>query len=105
MGEGDLFRLKDFANFTLQKKKPPTGSFHSIPVDEVRDSNGPIIHWIPKDDTATVELLEIDGSITKGLGEPGLASLPVGTFLQFERVGFGRIFETGAVIRVAFAHK
>jgi glutamyl-tRNA synthetase len=105
MKEGQLFRLKDFANFTLEKKKPPTGAFHSIPVDEVRDSDGPIIHWIPKDDTVAVELLEIDGSVTEGLGEPSLASLPVGTFLQFERVGFGRIFETGQIIRVAFAHK
>lgn len=105
MKKGDVFRLKDFANFTLARKAPPSGVFHSIPVDEVREAEGPILHWIPREHVIPVELLETDGSITKGLGEPGLADYSEGTFLQFERVGFGRIFETGRTVRVAFAHK
>lgn len=105
MRRGDLFRLKDLANFILTKKKPPEGEFHSIPVDDVRDVSGPIVHWIPRSHNVPVQLVEIDGSRTDGFAEPGIASLPVGTFLQFERVGFGRIFESNGAIRVAFAHK
>ncbi|TFF96777.1 glutamate--tRNA ligase [Candidatus Thorarchaeota archaeon] len=105
MVSGDLFRLKDFANFTLTMKEPASASFHSVPVEDAREADGPIIHWIPRQNAIDVELVEIDGSLTKGLGEPGISSYPQGTFVQFERVGFGRIFETGKTVRVAFAHK
>jgi len=40
-----------------------------------------------------------------GLAEPSLASMPVGTFLQFERVGFARIYADGDPIKVSFSHK
>ncbi|MHA1768315.1 MAG: glutamate--tRNA ligase [Candidatus Thorarchaeota archaeon] len=102
---GELFRLKDLANFTLQKKKPPTAKFHSIDVEHVRKTGGPIIHWVPRSGTVPVELTMIDGSVIEGVAEPSVGHLPQGTFLQFERVGFGRIFETGDIVRVAFAHK
>ena len=99
---GSLFRLKDLANFTIDKKK---ATFHSIDVDEVRKVSGPIIHWIPKKGSVPVELTLIDGSNVMGLAEPSLASMPAGTFLQFERVGFARICEGGDPIKVSFAHK
>jgi glutamyl-tRNA synthetase len=99
---GSLFRLKDLANFTIKKK---TATFHSIDVDEVRKVNGPIIHWIPKIGSVPVELTLIDGRNVMGLAEPGLAEMPVGTFLQFERVGFARIYEVGDPIKVSFSHK
>ncbi|MGY5879183.1 MAG: glutamate--tRNA ligase [Candidatus Thorarchaeota archaeon] len=99
---GSLFRLKDLANFMIDKKK---ATFHSIDVDEVRKVNGPIIHWIPKIGSVPVELTLIDGSKVMGLAEPGLSALPAGTFLQFERVGFARIVETDDPIKVSFAHK
>jgi glutamyl-tRNA synthetase len=99
---GVLFRLKDLANFTIEKKK---AIFHSIDVDDVRQINGPIIHWIPKIGSVPVELTLIDGSIVFGLAEPSLTTMPSGTFLQFERVGFARITEAGEPIKVSFAHK
>lgn len=99
---GKLFRLKDLANFTIEKKK---ATFQSIDVDEVRKANGSIIHWIPKVGSVPVELTKIDGTKVMGLAEPNLTKLPVGTFLQFERVGFARIYEDGDPIKVAFAHK
>ncbi|MCK5264708.1 MAG: glutamate--tRNA ligase, partial [Candidatus Thorarchaeota archaeon] len=101
---GSLFRLKDLANFTLERKKSPQAKFHSIDVNEVRKVGGPIIHWIPQEGSVSVELALIDGSRVIGLAEPGLRDIPVGTFLQFERVGFARIYESGDPIRVSFAH-
>jgi glutamyl-tRNA synthetase len=102
---GTVFRLKDLANFTLETKSPPTANFHSMNVEQVRDINGPIIHWIPKEGAVPVEMTLVDGSTTKGLGEPGISRMRVGTFLQFERVGFARISRDGDPILVSFAHK
>jgi glutamyl-tRNA synthetase len=105
MSEGDLFRLKDLANFTLKKGKKPQGAFHSLDVDEVRQVGGPIIHWIPKHGSVSVELTMIDGELVTGLGEPGMRTIEEGTFLQFERVGFARVFESGDDVKAAFSHK
>ncbi|MHA1963111.1 MAG: glutamate--tRNA ligase [Candidatus Thorarchaeota archaeon] len=105
MKKGSLFRLKDFANFTLEKKKPISAKMHSVDVDEVRKISGPIIHWVPKTDSVPVELTLVDGSIAKGLGEPGIQNLSEGTFVQFERVGFAKITNIGDTIQAAFAHK
>jgi glutamyl-tRNA synthetase len=102
---GTLFRLKDMANFILEKKKPPTAIFHSLDVERVREVNGPIIHWIPKEGSIPVEMTLVDGSIAMGFAEPGVEKMKVGTFLQFERVGFARICRTGDPIQVSFAHK
>jgi glutamyl-tRNA synthetase len=105
MKKGSLFRLKDLANFTLEKKKPVLVKMHSVDVDEVRKVSGPIIHWIPKLDSIPVELTMIDGSVASGLGEPGIRSLTPGTFVQFERVGFAKLNEIGDTVKAAFAHK
>ncbi|MHA1938950.1 MAG: hypothetical protein ACW97O_12135 [Candidatus Thorarchaeota archaeon] len=40
-----------------------------------------------------------------GLSEPSLREIEKGTFLQFERVGFARVYEKGEQIKVAFSHK
>ncbi|MFW9920420.1 MAG: glutamate--tRNA ligase [Candidatus Thorarchaeota archaeon] len=103
--DGSLFRMKDLANFTLRKDSTPRAEFHSLDVEEVRKVNGPIIHWIPKEESVPIELTDVDGTIAKGLAEPAITQYPSGTFLQFERVGFARIFDKSDIIQVAFAHK
>jgi glutamyl-tRNA synthetase len=105
MSGGDIFRLKDMANFTLMKGKKPLGEFYSTNVDDVRQVGGPIIHWIPEQGSVSVELTMIDGELVTGLGEPGIQGMDAGTFLQFERVGFARIVESGDHVKVAFSHK
>lgn len=103
--KGALFRLKDFANFTLETKKPIELKLESYDVEDVRAVGGSIIHWIPKEGSVPVELTQIDGSIVRGLAEPGFSKLPEGTFLQFERVGFAKINKLGDPIKASFAHK
>ncbi|MGY5862968.1 MAG: glutamate--tRNA ligase [Candidatus Thorarchaeota archaeon] len=105
MQKGNLIRLKDFANFTVNDLKPLKLTHHSVDVDDVRKVGGPIIHWIPKKKSIPVELIMVDGSILTGLGEPGISDMKAGTFLQFERVGFARIYHTGDTVRASFAHK
>lgn len=103
--KGTLFRLKDFANFTILKTKPVSLKLESYNVEDVRSIGGPIIHWIPKDECVQVVLTLVDGTIIHGLGEPTLKKMPKDTFLQFERVGFAKINSTGVPIKASFAHK
>lgn len=103
--KGGLFRLKDFANFTIGKTKPISLNLESYDVEDVRAVGGPIIHWIPKEGSIPVEITLINGSIVQGLAEPSLTELAKDTFLQFERVGFVKINEKGDTIQVSFAHK
>lgn len=103
--KGELFRMKDLANFTLKKSRRPEATFHSVDVDNVRSAGGSIIHWVPKESAVPVEMIMADGGVVTGLGEPSIKNIESGTFLQFERVGFARVFDVGAPVRVAFAHK
>jgi len=103
--EGGIFRMKDFANFTLQKTPTPGALFHSREVERIREAGAPIIQWVPKEAAVPVEMTLVDGKKITGLAEPAISRIPVGTFVQFERVGFGRVFEADPSIRVAFAHK
>ncbi|MHA1935073.1 MAG: glutamate--tRNA ligase [Candidatus Thorarchaeota archaeon] len=103
--QGAIFRMKDLANFVLDKDKNASAKFHSLEVDEVRKIGGPIIHWVPKENSVSVEMIMVDGEKIEGFAEPSITTIPVGTFLQFERVGFARIYETGEIVRVAFSHK
>ncbi|MFX1369568.1 MAG: hypothetical protein ACFFAY_13300, partial [Promethearchaeota archaeon] len=102
---GTLFRLKDFANFTREKENELLASFHSLDVNEVLTAKGPIIHWIPKHGSIPAEITMVDGELVTGWGEPGLSRVDSGTFLQFERVGFARVFDKGDPMRISFAHK
>jgi glutamyl-tRNA synthetase len=103
--DGQLFRLKDLANFTARKGSTPAAVFQSREVDRAREVSAPIIHWIPKEGCVSVEMTWTDGSTTTGLAEPSVAGVAAGTFVQFERVGFTRIYEVSPSIRAAFAHK
>ncbi|MHA2424812.1 MAG: glutamate--tRNA ligase [Candidatus Thorarchaeota archaeon] len=103
--DSGLFRMKDLANFVLKKGKTPSVEYHSLDVEEVRKVGGSIIHWIPKENSVPIELTLIDGSIAKGLAEPSIEKSSVGTFIQFERVGFARIFDVDEGFKVSFAHK
>ncbi len=100
-----MFRLKDLANFKLKKAKKPSATFHSVEVDSVREAGGSIIHWVPKENAVPVEVTLVDGEVVSGFGEPGIRTIEQGTFLQFERVGFARVYDVGDPVRVAFGHK
>jgi glutamyl-tRNA synthetase len=103
--DGGLFRMKDLANFVLKKDKTPSVEFHSLDVEEVRKVGGSIIHWIPRVNSVPIELTLMDGSVAEGLAEPSIKESSVGSFIQFERVGFARIYDVDEGFKVSFAHK
>ncbi len=105
MGDGTLFRMKDLANFILHKNEPYSAEFHSKDVDVIREKGGRILHWVPHKTNVEIEVSMVDGSLLTGLAEPSARSLKVDDFVQFERVGFGRVYSIDEKIKVAFAHK
>ncbi|MEK6903656.1 MAG: glutamate--tRNA ligase [Nanoarchaeota archaeon] len=78
-----LYRFMHLFNF---KNK----TFHSEPYDQALKAT--LIHWLPVcDDLVPVWIHCQDGTVKKGLGEPGLRDLKVHEIIQFERVGFCKL--------------
>jgi len=92
---GREVRLKDFCNVHLEKK----ARFLSL---ENRDI--PRIQWVTHG--VSTHLVLPDGSESRGLSEPLVASLKADEVVQFERVGFARIDHVSkAEVRAYFAHR
>jgi glutamyl-tRNA synthetase len=92
---GKEVRLKDFCNVVLDHR----ARFLSM---ENRDI--PKIQWVTHG--VNVHLMLPDGSESRGLGEPLVASLKVDDVVQFERIGFARIDHVSrSEVRAYFAHR
>jgi glutamyl-tRNA synthetase len=92
---GKEVRLKDFCNVVLDHR----ATFVSLENKDI-----PKIQWVTHG--VNVHLVLPDGSESRGLGEPLVASLKVDDVVQFERIGFARIDHTSkAEVRAFFAHR
>ena len=84
-----LYRLMDCLNFTKKKGKL---IFHSLEYKKYKKQGDKIIHWLPKqEDLVKVDVLMPNKEVKKGLAEPLIKTLKVGTEIQFERKGFYRL--------------
>lgn len=101
--ENEMNRLMDCLNLVKKKGK---FEFDSLEYEKYKKQGKRIIHWLPKDDLAEVEVLMEDNSVKKGLGERGISSLKVSDVIQFERFGFCRLdSKSGNKLRFWFAHR
>jgi glutamyl-tRNA synthetase len=92
---GKEVRLKDFCNIVLD---------HRARFLSMENKDIPKIQWVKHG--VNVHLVLPDGSETRGLGEPLVASLKVDDVVQFERIGFARIDHVSkAEVRAYFAHR
>jgi len=92
---GKEVRLKDFCNVVLD---------HRARFVSLENKDIPKIQWVTHG--VNVHLVLPDGSESRGLGEPLVASLKVDDVVQFERVGFARIDHVSkAEVRAFFAHR
>ncbi|MBU2576202.1 MAG: glutamate--tRNA ligase [Nanoarchaeota archaeon] len=100
------YRLMHLLNFKSDKigLKPRTYSF--ISEDPNNDLETKFIHWLPHSPyNIPTKIMMPDGTVTKGLGEPELAKLKVGTTIQFERFGFVKLHKrTKDKLEFWFAH-
>jgi len=99
-----LYRLKDCLNFTKQGKE---FTFDSKEYEVFREKGAATMHWLPASaDVVDVEVLMPDKKLKKGIGEPALRDLEVGTMVQLERFGFCRLDNKSKnKVSFWFAHK
>ncbi|MFH1398490.1 MAG: glutamate--tRNA ligase [Candidatus Woesearchaeota archaeon] len=86
--EGKLYRLMDCLNFM---KKGAKLVFDSLEYAKFKEKGAKIIHWLPKQDLISVEVMMPNATLVKGLGEPSLLNLKVGEVIQAQRFGFMRL--------------
>lgn len=99
LDEGDIFRLKDLMNVKLTKKGVILeAEFHSLEV-----ANVPKIHWVSG--AIELEVIKPDNTLERGLAEPAVAGLQVGSIIQFERYGFVRVDSVRPRFTVIFGHR
>jgi glutamyl-tRNA synthetase len=99
---GELVRLKDLGNVTYEGDGQATYEGDDL---DVLDQDIDIVHWCPPD-AVDATLRTADGEAHEGVAEPDVADLEPETVVQFERVGFARLEETGPDGVLAFlAHR
>ena len=82
-----LMHLMNFESDNVLRMQPREFSFLSEEPDNNIQTK--FIQWLPANaDNIPTEIIMPDGKIIKGLGEPELAKLKIGTTIQFERFGF-----------------
>lgn len=104
MSPDNIIRLKDLINITITNINPLKAEFNSSTIEEARNLNAKIIHWVPSEGSIPISVLKPDGVKVNGLGEPQCKQMKVGQLVQFERYGFSRIDQTEPQIVAFFAH-
>ncbi|MHA1294920.1 MAG: glutamate--tRNA ligase, partial [Promethearchaeota archaeon] len=83
----DVIRLKDFMNIKI-KDIDEGGEISAIFHSKELDRQYSIIQWVPQKNFVKVSILMPNGTISKGLGEINLKTIPLYKPIQFERYGF-----------------
>ncbi len=104
MKVNSIIRLKDLINVVIKNLNPLECEFHSHTIEEAREVNAKIIHWVPMEKNVPITVIKPDGTIVKGFGEPMCQQLKEGQLVQFERYGFCRIDQVTPQIVAFFAH-
>ncbi len=91
-GNYRLMHLLNFKSDNLQITKPRTLSFISEEPDNKLETK--FLQWLPANTkNIDVKITMPDGTVVRGLGEPELSKLKVGTVIQFERFGFVKLYD------------
>ncbi|MBS7249370.1 MAG: glutamate--tRNA ligase [Candidatus Freyarchaeota archaeon] len=104
MNANSILRLKDLINIVVKNLNPLECEFHSHTIEEAREVNAKIIHWVPVEKNVPITVVKPDGSLVKGFGEPMCQQLKEGQLVQFERYGFCRIDQVTPQMVAFFAH-
>lgn len=100
-----LMHLLNFKSTQLNLTKPKDFSYISI--EPNKDLNAKIIHWLPvSEKNVKVKIMMDTGNFIEGLGEPDLAKLKEKQEIQFERVGFVKLYKKNKDhLEFWFAHR
>jgi glutamyl-tRNA synthetase len=105
---GAEVRLKDLLNLRLPEEIPPVGQPLRATFTSRENQRLPRLQWVGAEEAVAVDLLDVDGNHSSGVGEKSLAEARPRDILQFERVGFVRVEEDwvpgSRPLRVVFGH-
>jgi len=83
-----MVRLMDCLNF---KKEGNAFIFISTDYKDWKGKGKKILHWLPKDENAEVEIVLPDNTKILGKAEKNIEIIGLGDVIQFERYGFCRL--------------
>jgi glutamyl-tRNA synthetase len=105
---GAEVRLKDLVNVRLPAEVPEVGGTMHATFTSRPNQRLPRLQWVGAHGALAVDVLNVDGGHTTGVGEASLGASAPRQILQFERFGFVRVDGTWAAgsepVRVVFAH-
>ena len=88
---GAEVRLKDLLNVRLPPQISPPGEGITATFTSRENQRLPRIQWVGAHGAVPVEILDVDGNRSIGVGERSLAEAAPREIFQFERVGFVRV--------------
>jgi len=103
-----LVRLMDLFNISINeiKRMNVLAEFHSKPYATARELNMPLVHWLPESGNLKVKVMMPTAEVVEGFGENDLMNEDVGSIVQMERFGFGRVDSKGDdEILIYYAHR
>lgn len=103
-----IVRLMELFNIEVNNvgSSKVEASFHSESYMEARKLGAPLVHWLPEAGTVKAKVVISSTSILEGYGEAGIMAENVGSVVQMERVGFGRIdSKLKDQITLCYAHR
>ena len=99
-----MIRLKDLFNISVRKDGSSyNATYAGDELQQAREAKAPIIQWLPSGYGTPCLIRKADGDMT-GVCEPEVSTWK-GRMVQFERVGFTRIDETGQQIVAYYSHR
>ncbi len=105
---GGEVRLKELLNLRLPSALPASPDPVVARFTDRENRRLPRLQWVGARDAVPVDLLNIDGSHTSGLGERTLSAARPREIFQFERVGFVRVDsarpDPATPLRVVYGH-
>jgi len=107
---GVLIRLMGLGNIKITKVNGESAEaeFLGQDIEEARRAEAPIIQWAPPNAVEAEVTVPVDvGKVNRdrGLAEPAVAGLEVGTVMQFIRYGFVKLTGVeGGMVKLVYVH-
>jgi len=103
-----LVRLMDLFNISVSEigQKGVLAEFHSEPYSIAKELDMPLLHWLPESGNLKVKVVMPTAGVVEGYAEKDLKNEDVGSIIQMERFGFGRVdLKVNGSISIYYAHR
>jgi len=101
-------RLMDLFNISISeiRQRDILAEFHSEPYSIAKELDMPLLHWLPESENLKVRVVMPTAEVEEGFAEKALMNEDVGSIIQMERFGFGRVdSKMNGDISIYYAHR